>query len=123
MTDDLIAFIRARYDDEERAARRVLDLESDEFEYEYEWSRHSRHKVSGGSGRMSLPGASSPTDRLAEVDAKRRILDWLDSVDRIADAAEVFGIDVAEARRLLALPFAQHPEFRDEWRVNAWAAC
>lgn len=118
MTGDLFAFIRARYDDEERAARRVLDLESDEFEYEYEWSRHSRHKVSGGSGRTSLPGAPGPSDRLADVDSKRRILD----LHGTPDICDPNGFRVnpphCETVVLLALPFASHPEFQLRWAVG-----
>jgi hypothetical protein len=58
-----------------------------------------------------------PTRLLAEVDAKRRIIDLIvlnaDSQPLYRDSgAEVW----EDALRLLALPFAGHPHFREEWR-------
>lgn len=49
---------------------------------------------------------------LREVDAKRRILDAYENYDN--DAPE---LDVPESvLRLLALPYADHPDYRDGWR-------
>lgn len=52
-----------------------------------------------------------PARVLAEVDAKRRILDWA-IVWRDRDCAPWN----ADCIRLLALPFADRPGYREEWR-------
>ena len=47
---------------------------------------------------------------LDECEAKRRI------VDKVYDVRGVAGIHLDEVLRLLALPYADHPDYRDEWR-------
>lgn len=86
MTDDLVAFLRARLDEDERD-----------------------------------PGGWSPARVLAEVDAKRRILaehpwrhepDWPSGRQCRQCATE----HPCTTLRLLALPYAGHPDYREEWR-------
>lgn len=86
MTADLVAFLRERLDEDERD-----------------------------------PGGWSPARVLAEVDAKRRILDGfepalaqeeLDPADMENQA--VLGT-LERVAALLALPYAEHPDYRPEW--------
>jgi hypothetical protein len=58
-----------------------------------------------------------PARVLAEVEAKRRILDWLDkSEDWMFDKSYGGQPDCDAVRALLALPYATRPGYRDEWR-------
>jgi hypothetical protein len=50
-----------------------------------------------------------PRRVLAEVDAKRRILEWLTPVDRTGMAGVLL--------RTLALPYASHTDFCAEWKL------
>lgn len=54
-----------------------------------------------------------PARALAECEAKRRIIYWLSD-----PYSAVEGAWVLEAKILpeLALPYADHPDYRDEWR-------
>ena len=62
-------------------------------------------------------GADLPDDRwttqrlLAECDAKRRI------IERVSDVAWSGSYAVRDVvLELLAVPYADHPDYRDEWR-------
>lgn len=58
-----------------------------------------------------------PTLALAEVAAKRRILDWLDSAeDWMFDKAYGGQPACDDVRKLLALPLAGELGYREEWR-------
>jgi hypothetical protein len=121
--NDLVQWLRRELDEDERVAQFALSLESDEFEYEYRWSRYSRHKVSGGSGTMSLAGAPTPRDMLAGVNAKRRILELHHRIDcehdrsfsTSGDCAECGSEYPCETVRLSALPLAERDGYREEW--------
>lgn len=72
-------FLTARYDEEEAAARAVIEQQehvypAPEFVVGYEWSRLTRH-TSGGCGVESVAGAPSPARVLREVAAKRAVVD------------------------------------------------
>lgn len=61
---------------------------------------------------------------LAECEAKRRIIAEVREADLASDAPDNIEISSILARdllRLLALPYADHPDYRDEWRPTAWA--
>jgi Family of unknown function (DUF6221) len=110
--EDLVLWLRAQLDDDERVAReasRYDDEDAAEWKITYGWSRVARHKVHRTGMRQTLPpGAPSPARVLAEVDAKRRIIDEairLESYDGEFEFLE-----------LLALPYADRPGYREEWR-------
>jgi hypothetical protein len=122
IVDDLIAFLRARLDEDEQAAQQVLSFEADGFKWEYQWARHGRYQ--GRVTRSSFePGAPSPRRVLAEVEAKREILDeyrlWADDDSRDYDQSQT-AVDrtaaLEEVVKLLAQPYADHADFRSEWR-------
>lgn len=98
MSDDLIAFLRARLDEDEERARAV---ESHDRRWDYLPPKAD-----------SYVRRFNPDRVLAEVDAKRQIIDlW----DPNVLAGSYFDA-LAQVLRLLALPDAGHPEYRDEWR-------
>jgi len=58
-----------------------------------------------------------PARILAEVEAKRRILDWLDAAeDWMFDKAYGGQPDGDNVRKLLALPYADRPGYDETWR-------
>lgn len=123
--DDLITFLRARLDDDERTARRAT-----EGPWEIRFlGRHDLSTVVRGKELLAqLDGnraannsvhmaVHDPARVLAEVDAKRRIIQAeqdrsLDDglPERLIDRYE------SDVLRLLVLPYASHPDYRDEWR-------
>ncbi|MFI0914186.1 DUF6221 family protein [Streptomyces abikoensis] len=125
MTTELVAFLRARLSEDERAARAVLGAP---------WVRRghvaSVHADDADSSRphgtpvadcRRIPGGyehgvalaehiarHDPARVLAEVEARRAILDLYESPVQ-------HGV-VGQVLRLLSLPYAGHPNYREEWR-------
>lgn len=101
---DLIAWLRAQLDDDERVAEAAKDA--------WLWNDFTDDDGSAFIERLGI-------DRwLAEVDAKRRILDRCGEAYREQgiygeDGQEQLAEDVL---RLLALPYADRPGYREEWR-------
>jgi hypothetical protein len=162
VTTDLPAFLRARLDEDEAGARLALGwaptpwtLQAHDPRFPgdadaYEWAN-----LNAGDGDVLVGGDSSlPTDVarhiarhdparvLAEVDAKRRIVDayraafvrkattwrnyarWangkpdrrypvLGRLPKHGEEADIPGLYLA--LRLLALPYSDHPDYRQEW--------
>jgi len=142
--DDRVTWLRAQLDDDERIARAVPDHR--QRNGELHWQEISPDSQPGLVGdqcgnvvTLGGPGGTSrwhgehiarhdPARVLAEVDAKRRIL------DEVADEATGLDMQVdGEFRvgsrdekaepylgdklvRLLALPYADRPGYRHEWK-------
>jgi len=128
--DDLIAFLRARLDEDEQTARATAD------EYGPAWTADNQMesvRSSTGADVVDEPytprhhiARHDPARVLAEVDAKRRILDVYEEVmtkfteswspmvpyDRLAGTVS----SLRRTLEFLALPYADHPDYRDEWR-------
>jgi hypothetical protein len=134
---DLLAFLCARIDEDERvamAAARAANTDT--------WIDGAEGSVLGIGGDMHLRGAVNSIDDigphiarwdparvLAEVEAKRRILEehrlasyrasWDEDQDICGTCRYDNGLDVypypCPTVRLLALPYADHPDYRDEW--------
>ena len=113
---DLMAFLRARMDEDEAAAHRAgsdpwefdggyVDLHRDRLAPEYlgEFAEHI--------------GRHDPSRVLREVEAKRRLLIQFelrgDSVRATVQPATGGVWD--DLMRLLALPYADHADYRPEW--------
>lgn len=62
----------------------------------------------------NMPGAvlAEPSRVLAECEAKRRIVSRIATADPHPDARYMLDLVL----RLLALPYADHPGYREEWR-------
>lgn len=115
MSDDLVTWLRAQLDEDDADARR-------------------RDFHTGMCSRFLDPGGDCSCDYsdhvLAEVEAKRRILDRVekaaasaampvgyDAVARLEKSlAKVTAPELDRVVRLLALPYADRPGYRDEWR-------
>jgi hypothetical protein len=109
----LTEFLLAQIDEDEAVARRA-------------WTR--------GAGMPNLPQGwvDEPTEELvaynarfdpvrvvAECEAKRRIVSRCDMIVRGREAGMFNDGQLTDARdnmRALALPYADHPDYRDEWR-------
>ncbi|MFH8336936.1 DUF6221 family protein [Streptomyces sp. AM6-12] len=110
--DDLVEFLRARLDEDEQIARDA---------------NTSPEMVTGiPRSYASAPVAlhivrHDPARVLAEVDARRGIVDDLAEVIRWAERASLDYQDGADAcertLKRLALPFADHPDYNEAWRL------
>lgn len=97
MIDELVAFLRACLDEEERRHRKVTDGSQDSWEW--------------------FQGSESVSRRaLREVEAKRRIIGLCVQAE-ITDNGDPVAVILAEAvLRNLALSHADRPGYRNEWR-------
>jgi hypothetical protein len=114
--DALIAFLRARLDEDERVARTADEAWDPD---DYEWQDLDE-------GPRRHIGRHDPARVLAEVDAKRETLTFCEHLletkraQEAADELSEYSLGRAQAGghmlRLLALPYASHPDYREEWR-------
>jgi hypothetical protein len=123
MTADLVAFLRARLDEDQRTAEglnmatRMLGAEPDFY-------------GAGGPAAAAYWRHFDPARVLAEVDAKRRILEQHHRSGQTCprcslgteDGQVVFERDPCGTLRLLALPYAGHPDYRAEWAPHVEVA-
>ncbi|MBP2583380.1 hypothetical protein J3A78_003858 [Streptomyces sp. PvR006] len=112
---DLIAFLSARLDEDAAAARRAGDSFRQIGEtgviVATEGDRAEECASANWAGIADHIVRHDPARVLAEVNAKRRIVTAYENYDN--DAPE---LDVPESvLRLLALPYADHPDYRPEW--------
>jgi hypothetical protein len=104
MSDDLVAFLRARIDD---AAVEAPNIHA------------------GYCGSLNPYGAAGdcdcgrPARELAEVEAKRKLIELAYRQWDHATNFDYYGIDDDDTYRLLALPYADHADYREEWRPSA----
>jgi hypothetical protein len=129
--DDLIAFLRAQLDEDERIARAVEDRSAP---WDGQWMADGNSAVRTLNGHVLFyrhdsgplePGLvdhvvrHDPARVLREIDAKRRILaehalnGW---VCDTCDNGEVEQVFPCRTLRLLALPYADRPGYLDSWR-------
>jgi len=106
--DDLVQFLRNRLDEDEATARRV-PLSQAPVEL--------RALVPRAGGDLYL--AIDPARVLREVEAKQQIVEQYKSICN--PPHEEFGPALSRAElsrvlRLLALTYADHPDYRDDWR-------
>lgn len=144
MTADLAGFLRARLDEDEQAARAATP--GPWYAKPYEHDDDADCEASIGTDLQSVWAASDivtggyegggvckladahhvtrhdPARVLAEVDAKRRIIAQYEDHARL-QAGGMGGLltkymvgELQGVLRLLALPYAAHPNYREEWR-------
>jgi hypothetical protein len=159
--DDLIAFLRARLDEREQAAKRIAEVYPEPWELaDRGWMARvvadepSFHVVVELDQRQAPEHAdwlggvlehivlNAPSTVLAEVDAQRQILDRHKVSTEVWDQGDgPFDVALCERcaygqscnhcfdrddlplvawpcpeLRLLALPYARHPDYREAWR-------
>ncbi|MFI2663254.1 DUF6221 family protein [Micromonospora carbonacea] len=113
VTDNLITWLPAQLDDDERVARQLIASPGG-FYIEAETEDTDLMAAGAHVHRWS------PARALAEVEAKRRIID-LHPAAGLRSAPESCGSCVSypgpcDTLRLLALPYADRPGYREEWR-------
>ena len=140
--DDLIAFLRARLDEDEQTARAVGYERIEVVDYLWE-SKHLLLQRDDGEAKATSELDASlathiarhdPARVLAEVDAKRRTVELHGPATLHAGGGAAHFETVRVCRsceppkqfpetaypcatlRLLALPYASHPDYRDAWR-------
>lgn len=101
---DLTDFLTARLDEDEADARAWSDII---YSLDLEDRPHAGHRL-------------NPARVLAECEAKRRIVSRCDLVLRgrpegMFNAGQE--VDANDNLRALALPYADHPDYRQEWAV------
>lgn len=100
--EDLIAFLRARLDDYQRHIAKLRELTAED----QGWLQSDEE----------LP--PEPDRPMIDLDAKRRIIDWYEEHKPPYGSADqqVIYEDAEIVIQLLALPFADHPDYREGWR-------
>jgi hypothetical protein len=123
VTADLVAFLTARLDEDRKIAFEAGNggFEPWTFDPELTWESEAG-PVHGkyGSWNGQHIARHDPARVLAEVDAKRRILNEFTMIELPArssgDTAAVGAfVKMQAVLRLLALPYADHPDYRPEW--------
>lgn len=114
----LLEFIKARLYEEERDAREALTWEDDRFTgHAYMWMHvaYLRGKV---KRQHVIPDALSPRAVLAEVDAKRRIVAYVERELADLGGGNPYWYDdkMWPIVRMLALPYAGHRDYDEGWR-------
>lgn len=120
MTEPLVAFLLARLDEEQDAAQEAADEVTDLNEIfeveESSWRRWSRPAATLSSiGPIAeFVNRQSPERALAEIKAKRLIVDDYLTAVRSQDDAAVSNLGWALLR--LAFPYRGHEDYREEWQ-------
>lgn len=125
--DDLVRWLGAQLDEDERIARAVEDRSAP---WDGQWMADGNSAVRTYNGHVLFyrhdsgplkPGLADhvaewdPARVLREIDAKRRLVEGLAGAD--PEAGYITGTFTAvDALRLLALPYADRPGFKEEWR-------
>ncbi|WP_331728781.1 DUF6221 family protein (plasmid) [Streptomyces sp. NBC_01259] len=125
MSNELVQFLRGRLDEDEQVARRASGRKEGGGSWAFEgtsvragddapvlrhtWATEGEHITRHDPARV-----------LREVEAKRLIVDryadlsgegWKPSAPRVVRLQEL-----RDSVRCLALAYADHPDYRDEWR-------
>lgn len=109
----LMEFLKSRLDEEEAEAHAAQDVRSDY----HAWHQVVDLRAAGMDERDALHIVThTPARVLAEVAAKRRIMDEHEGVHSCGFSDYDGGDDPCPTLRLLALPYAGHPDCREEWR-------
>jgi hypothetical protein len=136
MSGDLVAFLRARLDEDEQVARAAAEPEgacwvgSSESGHPWRFSEgrgvYAEIENVGESRWPQIVGADAdavqdhvavhdPARVLAEVAAKRALLDAMIGPALSVARAGTCDAGLATAR-FLALPYADHPDYQEAWR-------
>ncbi len=128
MSDDLVTWLRAKIDADERVAREVESPGKWDAAHGADGSGvymfMDRRVFEGRRNDVEHAGRHDPARVLREVEAKRQIIASI--VDRTnPDEDEAYNWEAIDAQTdgmgstvlcLLALPYADRPGYRDEWR-------
>jgi hypothetical protein len=121
--DDLIAFLNARLDEDERTAKAVA---WDGSGNTLSWDLIASATVEVGEDEFGTDDRTvanhivshDPARVLREVASKRRIADLAHRVPKVAAPTDLFDNSRdawGEVLKQLALSYSDHPEYRQEW--------
>lgn len=109
MSEDLVTWLRAQIDEDERVACAAVGAPSDPGTIQ---------DLPSSGPWSDFDTRFDPARVLAEVEAKRRILDEHDPSHDPCDAHDAaLRTITCDTVRLLALPYADREGWREEWRV------
>lgn len=106
---DLARFLLARITEDERAAREFIDCDGI-------WGPDVDNARAGAIAAAFQNGVGSPRRVLAACEAKRRIIDVAVPLSEWTEMGSATDEDGWAILRALALPYADHPDYRGEWR-------
>lgn len=111
--DDLVQFLSDRLNDDEQTARAAGD-----GWYGYEPEQQIAFVPPEDSRHIAR---HDPARVLRDIEAKRQLLDRYaevasNDIDEPYEYAYGWANGLGAAVRLLALPYADHPDYRDDWR-------
>lgn len=122
--DDLLQFLRDQLDQDERTARAATPGPW-AVEGASVYVGHPTNEIVDYSESAEHIARHDPARVLAEVDAKRRVLDRYENQAALA-ASHVGGIltkhlveELRAVVQLLALPYASRPGYPEKWRPTA----
>lgn len=129
--DDLIAFLRARLDEDEAAAMEAVfpspwdvsdrghyaAVRADEPDFRIITELDQSQGVPGVwlSETLSHIARHDPARVLADVAAKRAVVFWCEAAYRVVEA-DRYALDVERVLLHLASAYAEHPDYHEEWR-------
>jgi hypothetical protein len=122
--DELITWLRAQLDDDERVAREAGDdslrwrSEGPERNLVDEIRTIAIAPYEGELHEAEHIARWDPARVLAEVEAKRRVLDWLVDCENKALDGNWWNLEVRDAVEALAQPYAGRPGWREEWATT-----
>ncbi|MFF1957990.1 DUF6221 family protein [Streptomyces sp. NPDC058220] len=140
--DDLVTFLRARLNEDEAVARgttvpldwhqgpgdddpewvgdEMVLMWPPEFHTPYEQDKHWRGLTADPAGLAAHIARHDPARVLREIDAKRKALDHYEEFQGFAKGGtapfRLAAGAVAMQIQIMALPYADHPDYREEWR-------
>lgn len=128
MTYDLVEWLRAQLDEDERVARTVQLRRPGPWQLDPEpWEAHAIGLLdSAGRSVAAVLGSYSaefmatvdPARVLREVEAKRKVVDHIvyELADHGADNPWWYDDKLLPILRMLALPYSDRPGYREDWR-------
>ncbi|MFD7996860.1 DUF6221 family protein [Streptomyces mexicanus] len=123
--DDLVQWLRAQLDEDERVARLALDQTGDNWRAYYKQiiaanPRFGEDPADANTSEVADHIARhDPTRVLAEVEAKRQVIEQYESIGNPPPSEigpDLVRAELGRVLRLLALPYADRPGYREEWR-------
>lgn len=127
--DELAQFLRDRYDEEATEARAATPGPWEQSGIgDYGWTVSFSRPGAGVETEDSDQGRADavhiarhdPARVLRDIEAKRRILYLAEQLPKVTASTDMFDNNRdgwAEVVKQLALPYADHPSYRAEWRL------
>lgn len=126
---ELVTFLNARLDEAERVERRTWKIVEDvvcpacgiERSHTLSTLRPEirfacGHEITGHEFNSLFCESAADQHALLDIEAKRRMLDYLTDLEDQARNANWWSLDTDLPFKILALPYAEHPDYLEEWR-------